>query len=179
MRRLVWCSTRRFLRASGSSRSKRPGVGCRRCARDRARWQRCCLTTCRSIADFDLDAATDLAVAMMSDEATRAHVCATLSKRAEHFTWERTVDVLLGHFDEVMRRPRNRARESLVEDLTTGQARRRKPLRRPLLEQQVTQLQGMTTARRVLAPGGSRRQSLLRTAVNWARVRADVADTRR
>ncbi len=132
-----------------------------------------------TIADFDLDAATDLTIALMSDEATRAHVCATLRNRAEHFTWERTVDVLLEHFDEVMRRPRNRAREALIEDELSDQARRRKAPRRRSLERQITQLQAMTTARRVLAPSGSRRQSLLRTAVNWARVRADLADTRR
>lgn len=135
-----------------------------------------------TIDDFDLATAAGLAHSMITDPAVRESTVATLGARSHEYTWARTVDELLAHFDTVLKRPRNRTR-SVVGELQTpmvigGATAGRARARRRQLDAQVLRLQRLTGPRRLLAPQGSKRQAALRSAVNWARVRAQIADGR-
>lgn len=135
-----------------------------------------------TIDDLDLHSATELAYSLISDRSVRDAVVAELAARGETFTWARAVDELLEHFDVVLRQPRNRTR-AVAGELDEparigGGGPSRIRARRRQLDQQILRLQRMTGARRLLAPQGSRRQAALRSAVNWARLRAQVSDGR-
>ncbi len=137
-----------------------------------------------TIDDLDLDRAVDQTVTLLRDESARADMCAAILAHGERFTWSATVDAVEALFDTVLRAPRNRVAATWDETgehpwRLDGESHKSVRARRRQLERYVTDLQRMERTRHLLVPDGSRRQQLLRSGVNWARLKAQVFDSRR
>jgi glycosyltransferase involved in cell wall biosynthesis len=128
-----------------------------------------------TIDGFDVGATADAAWRLLHDDAAREHLVDAIRAQAGGFTWDRTAELLMQLFQDVLAAPRSR---SLVIEGEAGpptgvapRGHRAHQSASGVFERVVGAVIAHGTIKQVLSPDGSRRQLVARQAISTTRRR--------